>query len=1136
MVYKSDEIPGPKPHMLMGNIQDIIPDLIGNFRRLHDEYGPVMRISLGGHELVSICDPDIINSISGEGDFTKEIYGVYEDLAILNGRGLVTTATKDPDWVLAHKLLMPAFSARAMKAYHETMGKCILDLIKIMDSFEKSGEAVDMSRWMISLALESIGVIGFGYNFNLLDDKDSERHPFSVALNYVQSMIMKRSNSVTWTKWLQTTANVRFRRDLATLRGTVDDVLSQRRKNPPAEDARKDLLDFMLAAESKEGEKLDDHLIRDEIITFLSAGHNTTSSFLSWTFFELARNPDVEKKMLQEIVNAGIKPGEIPSQEQVAQCKYTDMVIKESLRYHPPIPMVLKYCQNDCTIKSSEGKEYEIKRGQLCQVQIASVHKDPKLWKDPNAFNPERFGSEQDADRHPCAWIPFSDGPRACIGRQFSLQEGKLALIMLLSKFRFRLEDENKEVGYQIIVSVKPVDLTMKVLPAELPSPNEHENIPSKDSSDKPANNAHTEKIAPGYAKFPLPPVTFLYGTQTGTSEEYARKLSGQAKEFGFTEVAVAELDDWDMIGKDKVPSSKEQKSPSDEDGVQVSQLAVIVTATYNGYPPDNALKFDKWLTDTTKDQKNQMEGLLYAVFGCGNKQWQSTFQAFPTKVDTSIELLGAERLVPAGVGNADDDIDADFTNWSASFWAALMQKYGRGASDKEADLMSTSGPVADPSKDFTLEFLPLGKDKAAMEAARANRNYDPDSLVTIRENRELQNVEESGRSTRHIEVEFPSANSDSGAPLYRAGDHLEIRPSNDEQLVEDVAIGFGFALDSVFQIKDCQIVNLSPRSLGANIVGPCTIKNALTYYADLLGPPTRYTLTIMAKQLQKTRPDVAERLQAALQPGKETPRLKEFLATHRTILDIQRAFKIKELSFKEFLSSVNVMVPRRYSISSSPLEHPKQVSVTVGIVKDLGGPDNNTIYEGLASGYLMRCPVGTKIDARIKPCKNNFRLPEDENIPVIFICAGTGYSPFRGFLQERHAKGWKSKEKGGSSDAYLFFGCRHPNHDYIYKDELDAYVEDGTLTQLHTTFSRYNQTKKYVQHLLLTNAELLYTLITKHSAHVYVCGAGKGMASDVRRTFERLAVQVAGMSEPEAVEGITHLVETERYNEDVWG
>jgi cytochrome P450/NADPH-cytochrome P450 reductase len=104
-------------------------------------------------------------------------------------------------------------------------------------------------------------------------------------------------------------------------------------------------------------------------------------------------------------------------------------------------------------------------------------------------------------------------------------------------------------------------------------------------------------------------------------------------------------------------------------------------------------------------------------------------------------------------------------------------------------------------------------------------------------------------------------------------------------------------------------------------------------YYADLTGPPTRYTLSVLGKQLAHTRPDVAERLQKALQPGKETPLLKEFLSTHRTFVDIMKAFNVKELNFKEFLSSVNCIVPRKYSISSGPLEHPFDPSVVSAYV-----------------------------------------------------------------------------------------------------------------------------------------------------------------------------------------------------------
>jgi cytochrome P450/NADPH-cytochrome P450 reductase len=182
-----------------------------------------------------------------------------------------------------------------------------------------------------------------------------------------------------------------------------------------------------------------------------------------------------------------------------------------------------------------------------------------------------------------------------------------------------------------------------------------------------------------------------------------------------------------------------------------------------------------------------------------------------------------------------------------------------------------------------------------------------------------------------------------------------------------------------------------------------------------------------------------------------------------------------------------------------------------------------------------------TKINAQIKSCKSTFRLPEDNTTPVIFIAAGTGFSPFRGFLQERHAKGLKSSKKNTTegaenSECYMFFGCRHPDQDFIYKEEFDAYLEDGTLTELYTTFSRCGEVVKYVQHALLKEANLLYKLTTEHNAKVYVCGAAGSMAKDVKRTWERILVQMSGMSEPEACEELQSWVDNGKYNEDVWG
>ncbi|KAI8062605.1 cytochrome P450 [Gongronella butleri] len=1132
-LIENDKIPGPAPHVMFGNGPDLLPDIVGNVPKLHQQYGPVLKLSLDGHTVISTWDPDGLHQALSEDDcFTKNMISVYNDLALLNGRGLVTTATSDRDWIVAHKLLMPAFSGRAMKAYHDSMGRLIQDLLGIMDAYQASGEPFDVGRWMISLALQSIATIGFDFDFGLLKDPNAPRHPFSVALAYVQSMVMKRAASPSWLKWWETGTSLRFYRDLASIRTTIDDVLTERRAHPHGDGDEKDLLDFMMSAKTKEGERLDDALIRDNIITMLSAGHNTTSSLLSWTILELARNPEVAKNIVQELVDVGIVPGEIPAPELVNKCHYLDAVIKESLRIHSPIVAIPRYCKKDCTL-NVQGNEYEVKAGQYVQVQLSALHRNPAYWENPDVFDPERFTDpDVNAQRHPNAWMPFNDGPRACIGRSFAMQEGKLALIMMLLKYQFVMDDPTQHINYTIIISLKPVNFFVRVKPAVLPE----RSVP--DSQGRRVSIAAPTQPAASPAtpvKVPLPKATFLYGTQTGMSEEYARKLSVQAKEFGIDNVTVAELDDWAALKGEKVGGVDPSKASPDGD-IQVAELVVIVTSTYNGYPPSNAIEFEKWIRGKTQNveatKANEFEGCLYAVFGCGNKQWASTFQKFPRKIDEGMDLLGAERLLPPGAGDANEDIDGDFSLWSSEFWSALMQRFGQETGGKNADIMTANAPLTNPGNEFTLTFLSQVSNKDAVAQA-ANNKHQHGVFGEVTVNRELQVVEKSHRSTRHIEVVFPPA--EDGKPLYDAGDHLEVTPVNDAHIVEEIALNLGLALDSVFEITDLQISSLSPRSMAANIKGPCTIRNALTYYADISSPPTRYTLSALGKQLAKVRPDVAERLQAALQPGKETPALKEFLATHRTFYDIMRAMHIKELDWKEFIATVNCIVPRKYSISSGPSEHPNDVSISVGIVRDLGGEDGKQVYDGLCSGFLSRQAPGTKINAQIKACKSTFRLPEDPTKPVVFICAGTGFSPFRGFLQERHAQGQRSIASGGASDAYLFFGCRSAEYDFIYKDEIDGYLADGTLTTLFNACSR-EKTKRYVQHLLLQQAQLLFDLVENKGAYVYICGSAGSMAKDVRRTWERMAVQILGISEIEAPDYINGLVDQARYNEDVWG
>lgn len=151
-----------------------------------------------------------------------------------------------------------------------------------------------------------------------------------------------------------------------------------------------------------------------------------------------------------------------------------------------------------------------------------------------------------------------------------------------------------------------------------------------------------------------LPPITFLFGTQTGTAQDYASQLATQARSFGFKDVKLQPMDQWRVLDTDRYEPP------------QAKELVVICTATYNGQPPDSAERFDKFLNEKTRDlEKNGdlLKSLRYAVFGVGNKNWR-TYQVFPQKVNDTLERLGAERFFDCGQGNADKDMDADFNEW----------------------------------------------------------------------------------------------------------------------------------------------------------------------------------------------------------------------------------------------------------------------------------------------------------------------------------------------------------------------------------------------------------------------------------------------------------------------------------------
>jgi cytochrome P450/NADPH-cytochrome P450 reductase len=533
-------------------------------------------------------------------------------------------------------------------------------------------------------------------------------------------------------------------------------------------------------------------------------------------------------------------------------------------------------------------------------------------------------------------------------------------------------------------------------------------------------------------------------------------------------------------------------------------------------------------LDRATTDDAKILGGVQYAVFGLGNKNWR-TYQAFPNKVDKYLEELGAERIFPPGSGDADKDIDGDFNRWCYYFWQSLSCVLKLDPIPG-ASIIPTAAVDNDSFAQVSVKFIPP-TDSEKWKLANENKNGEYNAKVLT--NRELQ-TETSDRSTRHIEIDVSKLDSIGETHLYDAGDHLEIMPENKLSDAEAIALGFGLILDSVFEIDPESIEGVSPRSLAASIKGPCTVRNTLVYYADILSPPSRRMLGKFAEQLRSVAPETADIFDKLTMPDENNvDQYPTFIEKHRTLLDLQRAFpQVNRLDLGQFLATVGVMQPRRYSIASSPLAHPTVAHITVGVVDDV---IEGRHYPGLASSYLLRLKdEGNTLRAKFKSSKSTFSLPQNIEAPLVMVAAGTGVSPFRGFLQERAYQREQGQKVG---PCILFFGCRHPEQDYIYREELDKYVQSGLL-QSYTAFSRLVPTpaRKYVQHQLLANAADVWNVVAESKGVVYVCGAG-AMSQEVRSTFETMTKSFGvAQSDEEARDYIGQLLDNSLYREDVWG
>jgi len=1038
-------IPRPPQKPLLGNILDLDFNApVQSLMAIAREQGPIFALNMMGRPLTVVSGFSLVDELCDEKRFDKSVRAALHKVRAVSGDGLFTAYTSEPNWSKAHNILLPNFGSRAMQGYFPMMLDVAEELMLKWQRLNAEDE-IDVGRDMTALTLDTIGICGFGYRFNSFYRE--QFHPFVIAMVEALGIVMSE-RGLPFEERFNKRKRLKLQADAAAMNAIVDRIISDRKNEPGAGDgAKTDLLDYMLSGvDKKTGERLDDTNIRYQIITFLIAGHETTSGLLAFAVYFLLNNPAVLKRAYDEVDRVfGTDVSQKPTLKQVNALTYVGQILKESLRLWPTAPAFALLPYRDEVI----GERYPLKARSQVMVLLPMLHRDRSVWGErAESFEPDNFSSEAEAARPLNAYKPFGNGQRACIGRQFALQEATLVIGMMLQRFEL-IDHERYALRLKETLTLKLEGLKIKVRPRVHPAASAF--APSVDPAAAypptaaPAQTNGASRVAAGVAERPRhgTPLLVLFGSNLGTAEEVARQIGETSRALGF-EVRVGWLDDFVRA-------------------LPTQGAVLIVCASYNGAPPDNAAAFYKWLQSGVP--ADSLCGVRYAVFGCGNRNWASTYQSVPRFLDDRLAAAGAQRLYARGEGDAQDDLDRDFQTWGRALWRSV-------AADFEVALERDASAANAPQ--YAVEIV-AGPQPNAVAAAHGAR---PMRVVL---NRELQ-AAGSSRSTRHLDVTLPAGVS------YRAGDHLGVVPSNSPALVERVMRVFGFSAGTFVRLQAT-----SARKSSLPLDRPIPVEVLLANYVELQQPATRKQILALAgcTECPISKPQLLAL--AGDDEGDAGAYKREIKAKGTSLLDLFEQFPACEVPFGTYLEMLPLMVPRYYSISSSPLALPGACSITVGVVRAEALSGRGT-FEGVCSTHLARLPDGEEVNALVKESKSGFRLPENNERPIIMVGPGTGLAPFRAFLQERSAR----RESGARlGKALLFFGCRRPEEDFLYREELERYASDG-IVDLEVAFSRSGDTKTYVQDVIARRGDDVWRMLNE-DAVTYVCGDGSRM--EPRRT-----------------------------------
>ena len=425
----------PRPHPIWGHARDFDRDQLRYVGQLARQYGDVVPLRLSPYRVVLFNHPDAVEQIllTQQRAFLKG--WVVHRLGEVLGRGLLTSDGEL--WRSQRRLIQPSFHQARIEEYGAQMAAHAEHLIDDWQDGEQREIQDDMMRLTLGVVCKTL------FDLDLGDDLTETGQAFAVAIEAVRGRASATQSAVASVAPMP--GRVRLWRAMRRLEALVERIVQERR----ATGDRGDLVSLLLASRYEDGKPMSSRQVRDEIMTILLAGHETTTVGMTWAWYLLAQHPEAEARLHAEC--DAVLGDRLPTIADVPRLAYTSQVVLEVLRLYPPIWALAREANQDVQIGG-----YQLKKGDVALCSQWAMHRDPRYYERPDRFEPERWtdGLEQRLPRF--AYFPFSSGSRQCLGKAFSLMEMTLLLATIARRFRLTLVP-GQTVEPRAGVTVRPV-------------------------------------------------------------------------------------------------------------------------------------------------------------------------------------------------------------------------------------------------------------------------------------------------------------------------------------------------------------------------------------------------------------------------------------------------------------------------------------------------------------------------------------------------------------------------------------------------------------------------------------------------------------------------------------------------------